>query len=105
MTKRTRILSYEGRIRAFWMLVAVAVITLGIYMYGVNSAVRNTALREKLETESENLAVELSEKEFTYIALKNDISLDLAYERGFKDVSKPVFITRTKGALGMNVER
>jgi hypothetical protein len=94
MTSHAKVLSYDNRVRIFWTLVAIFVLSLGLYVYGVNTTVRNTVLRQQLEVEVGNLTLKISEMEFSYISLKNNVNIDIAYARGYQDVSNTTYITR-----------
>lgn len=99
----TKTISYDNRVRAFWFLMSVCVVSLAVYVYAVNAVVRNTVARQNLEAEASHLSAVIAEMEFSYIALKNDIDLEVAYARGYKDVSSPTYISRARtGALSMN---
>jgi hypothetical protein len=94
MISQAKVLSYDNRVRLFWTLVIIFVISLVLYVYGVNATVRNTVLRQELETQVSNLTLKISEMEFSYISLKNNVNIDIAYARGYQDVAKPTYITR-----------
>lgn len=94
MNSQAKVLSYDNRVRLFWTLVVLFVISLGLYVYGVNATVRNTVVRQELEVHVSNLSLAISEMEFSYISLKNNVNIDIAYARGYQDVSKPIYITR-----------
>lgn len=103
MIIQAKVLSYDNRARIFWALALVLLCTLALYIYGVNSTVRNTVLREKLENEVGNLTIEISEMEYSYISLKNNVNIEIAYARGYQDVTSPTFITRgTSRSLSYN---
>ncbi len=105
MITKNKLFSYDNRVRTFWALSSVCVIMLCLYVYGIHATVRNTALREEIEEETSNLEASISEMEFSYISLKNDVSLELAYSRGFADVKAPTFISRRPSSLGINTVR
>jgi len=95
MIIKTKTLSYDQRLQTFWSLIFILSACLVIYIFAVNGAVRNTVVRQNLEKETTNLSARIGELEFSYIAMKNKISLNLAYERGFKEVVSPVYISRS----------
>ena len=104
MILSTKIFSYEERVRVFWTLIFISTVCLVVYVLAVNFAVRNTIARQTLEIQTANLSAHIGELEFSYISLKNKVSLDLAYKRGFKEVVVPVYIGRASSrALSMNV--
>ncbi len=77
-----------------------------LYIFAVSSAVSNTVSRESLERQVGTLSARIGEMEFKYIGLKNSVSLAVAYDHGFKDVSAPVYVARAKApALSVNLNR
>jgi len=95
MIFKTKTFSYEQRIKAFWILISISMACLVVYVLAVNFIVRNTIVRQTLEIETANMATHIGELEFSYIALKNKASLDLAYARGFKEVTSPIYISKS----------
>jgi hypothetical protein len=87
-------LSYEGRERAFWFLVGVSVLSLFIYFYAINAMARNTALRSHLEAHLADANSRLGTLEFAYIDLENSVTAEVASAYGFKEVRKPLYVTR-----------
>ncbi len=103
MNIQTKVLSYDNRVRIFWTLCLVLLCTFVLYIYGINSTVHNTVTRQNLETEVGNLTVAISEMEYSYINLKNNVNIEVAYARGYQDVTSPTFITRgTSRSLSYN---
>jgi hypothetical protein len=103
---KTQVLTFESRVRVFWVLVSICFISSILYIYAVSSAVSNTVSRQNLEREVGTLAARIGEMEFTYIGLKNNVSLAVAYSHGFKDVSSPVYVSRAKSpSLSVNINR
>ncbi len=95
MNFKTKTLSYEDRARIFWSLIIVSCLCLIVYVVAVNYTVRNTVARQTLEVEEANRAALIGDLEFSYIAMKNKVSLDLAYSRGFKEVKSPTYISQS----------
>lgn len=100
---RTKIISYEARTRIFWMLISIMVASAGLYLFALTATVRNTALRQNLELAVSDLGSKESSLEYSYINLKNKISLEVAYAQGYQDISHPIYISRAESsALTMN---
>lgn len=100
---KTKALSFDTRVRTFWMLIVLSIISLALYMYGVKATVYNTVARQQLETEVSNISTHIGEMEFAYIGLKNKVSLEVAYARGYLDVTAPTYISRAAAhSLSMN---
>lgn len=92
MTEKILELNREKTI--FWILSAILLLSVGFYMYSINATIRNIVLRERLEAESSQISLNVSNQEFKYITMHNSITLSLAYAHGFKDVSEKKFISQ-----------
>lgn len=101
-TIRTITHSYDYRVRVFWTFSSIIAVSLGLYVYAVLATVSHTASREALLSESQNLTARVSELEYRDIALKNTLSLDVALERGFSEVTKPLYVSRSASTLTLN---
>jgi hypothetical protein len=103
---KTKAISYETRAKTFWSLMAIILVCLVVYMYSVNATIHNTVARVDLEQQTTTLSAHIGEMEFSYIGLKNNVSLEMAYARGFQNVVSPIYISRSSGrALSMNTKR
>jgi hypothetical protein len=106
MTNRTRIISYDNRVRFFWTMVTVSILSLFIYVYAVNTTTRNIVTRQALERQVANTSANLNSLEFAYIELKNSVTMELAYFHGFKEVKNPLYVSRTnRASLSYNTLR
>lgn len=76
----------------FWALSSILVLSLGFYMYFINTTIHNVVARQNLENEASTLTLSISNKEFEYITKRNEINLQLAYSIGFKDAKAKAFI-------------
>lgn len=94
MSKKTKTISYDQRTHFFWTLVIISMLSLFIYIYAVNATARNIAMRQDLERQLTNMSVNFSALEFAYIELKNNITIELAYNHGFREVKSPLYILR-----------
>lgn len=77
-----------------WLLSISIVVSFVLYMFLVNGAVLNVVAREEIGNNVATLNAHVSELEFEYIALKNSISIQYAYDRGFEDVEEVTFAKR-----------
>ena len=94
---------YDNRVRFFWILVAISILSLSVYIYAINATARNIAARQNLEKEVAKIATALNSLEFAYIGLKNDITIELAYSYGFREVKSPLYVSRARSpALSFN---
>ncbi len=78
----------------FLILSALSLVSLVLYIYGINQTVRNVVLRQQMQKELTQLTSENGEKEFAYISAQNAIDLERAYALGFKDTDAKTFVTR-----------
>lgn len=81
----------------FWSLLGALVLCAGFYMYCINVTVHNVVARQNLESESSSLTLSIGSQEFQYISKRNSITMALARELGFKDVSAKSFISKSAG--------
>lgn len=94
----------DTRVRLFWILSGVLLISLLIYIYGISAVIHHTVSRKNLTAESAELLEKVSELEFRTIALKNTINLDIALSRGFVEVRNPLYVSRYGGTLTLNTK-
>ncbi len=90
----TKALQLNNEKTVFWGLVGIIVIAIGFYMYFINATVHNIVLRQNLESEAGTLTLAIGKQEFEYIKGRNSITLQMAYNMGFKDVSEKTYISR-----------
>lgn len=86
--------SLEKERAIFWSIIIAFILCAGFYIYFINATVHNTITRQNLESEASTLALEIGKSEFAYIAKRNTVTMDLAYDMGFKDVSVKKYVTR-----------
>lgn len=104
MTNRTKAISYDYQVRFFWILVSLSLLCLGFYVYAINATARNVATRQEVERQISKISSNLSALEFTYIELKNNVTIELANVYGFKEVKNPLFISRSSASsLSFNI--
>lgn len=77
----------------FWALSGIIFFSAIFYMYCVTTTIHNVVARERIETESSELALSIGQKEFDLIGLKNNITLARAQNLGFSEVQTKTFIT------------
>lgn len=86
-------------------MVAISAVSLVLYMVGVMMTIQHTVARQSLQNQVSALTTEVSNLEFKYIALQNGVTLNLAYNRGFKDVTNPLYINRAaEASLSFNTQ-
>jgi hypothetical protein len=92
--QRAKAFALEDRERYFWFLSSVALLSLGVYVYAINAAAHNIALRQSLEREVVETAGRLSSLEFASIEMKNSITIETAQAYGFAEVKEPLYVSR-----------
>ena len=102
---RVKAISYDNRVRFFWALVGISIMSLLVYVYGINATARNIALRQDLEKQALEISTELDSLEFALIEVKNDITLELAHSYGFQESKTPLYVSRTPITLTLNTVR
>jgi len=85
---------YDNRVRFFWALVGVSILSLFVYIYAINSTARLVAVRQNLEREMRETSAGLNSLEFSLIELKNEVTLELAHAYGFREVENPLYVSR-----------
>jgi len=96
MSKKTKTISYHNRVRFFWSLVAISILSLGVYVYAINTIARNVASRQDLEKQIVKMRAGLDSLEFAFVELKNNITIELAQDYGFKEVKTPLYVSRAR---------
>jgi len=103
MIFKTKTLSYDTRARTFWILALILGTCLIVYVWAIRATISNTIARASLESSTANLSAKVGEMEFNFISLANNVSLQLAYDRGFQNVNSPIYISRSAShSLSMN---
>lgn len=87
--------------RIFWTFAFLFALVLGLYIYFLGVSVYAVIARKQAERESVQTNAQISQLESSYVALDKNISLLLAHERGYSDISVPHYISQevTKRAL------
>lgn len=77
----------------FWTLSGFLLLSAVLYMYCVQSTVRNVVSGQTLEAEASHLALSMGAEEFKYISMRNSINLDAAKQLGFTETDQKKFIS------------
>ncbi len=106
MARALSSVSYDDRVKAFWFLAGACLFALATYVYAVNATAHHVAERAALEREASDLSAEIATLEFKSIALKGDITLELAHQYGFKEVEQPLYVAADKdNSLSFNAQK
>ena len=98
MTHQTKIISYDKRVYFFWTLVAISITALFIYIYAINATARNIAVTQEIERRLAKTSATFDALEFAYIELRNNVTMELAYQQGFQEVRSPLYVSRSRPA-------
>tara|TARA_Y100001935_G_scaffold235865_1_gene220111 strand:+ start:535 stop:852 length:318 start_codon:yes stop_codon:yes gene_type:complete len=101
---KTYIISRKEQIITL-LLAGIIVTSFVSYIYLVNRTVLNVVAREEIEETLSNLHGDVSELEFSYITLKNSITMHYALEQGFQEVDEKenVFFASRDTSVGLSV--
>ncbi len=94
--RKTKIISYDQRVCFFWLLAAVSIISFFVYIYAINAIARNIAVKQGLERQIANMSANFESLEFAYIELRNNVTVELAYQRGFQEARSLLYIPRAR---------
>ena len=89
--------------KLFWFLTVSLFFSIIFYTYLVNQTVLNIVERENIQDEITTLNSKISELEFRYIALKNNINLEYAHSLGFVNVKNVKFASRKLSGNGLSI--
>ncbi len=87
-------------------LCAFVVFLLFSYVYLVNKTVWNVVARKNISTEVVKINDDISKLEYSYLTLKNAVSINNAYAMGFKDIegsSSTLFVTRNSLGKALSI--
>ena len=90
-----KIISIKENPLTLYLLLVGIVFSAILYIYCVNSSVRNVVTREETESQMKALRNKVSELEYKYIREENKITLDSANWYGLKEPTVKNFITRS----------
>jgi len=74
--------------RIFWSLIVAIFFLAGFYVYLINDSVSKIALRNKNEEQANEMEVEVSALESSYLAKLGEVNMQYANQLGFIDASK-----------------
>lgn len=85
---------HRYRERLFAILLAAILITLASYVFLIHKAVVNIVARETTVEKISAKSSKVAELEGKYFTIKNSITLEVAHQKGFKDVSISNYISK-----------
>ncbi len=85
---------YLYREKIFTFLIVGIVLCVISYAYLLHGAIANVVERERVVKENRVISGKISELEAKYFAIKNNINMELAQDKGFKDAEITAFISK-----------
>ena len=80
--------------RVFSVLLSLLFIFAMLYVYFISSSIVNILVREDTEQDIAEISSQISGLEARYLELKNEITIEYAYAKGFHDVADKQFTAR-----------
>ena len=76
----------------FYILAASLIAIMSLYVYLVHKTIMNVVSESNAQKVMATLSSSAGEMEFKYMTLKDAVTLDLAYSKGFKDATPSQYI-------------
>jgi uncharacterized membrane protein len=95
---KAKVLNLHTNRVLFYVLIAISIISTVVYIYGISRAVHNVAERQSLKKQLSTLTVQVSDLEFQYLSLKNNVDMNLALSLGFEQTDEAHFVSRVGSA-------
>lgn len=80
--------------RLFTILLLAILVSGAMYGFLLKNTIDNIVEREKISKETKSLLTNISDLETKYFSLKNEVTLDIAYSKGFKNPKNTEYITK-----------
>ncbi len=94
LSQTVRITGGELEAKIFKTICAAFVVCMCMYVYVVGQTTFSVIERKELENDSQVLMSYISSLELDYLSKSSTVTLALAHERGFIDVSPQAFASR-----------
>jgi hypothetical protein len=92
-TKILKLNNDELKQKLFWIFSLTIFLLVCLYIYFIVSTIKNVVAIEIMEIEKTESALAISTKEFKFISMRNNITLDLAKTIGFQEIKEQNYIT------------
>jgi hypothetical protein len=86
------------RQKLFWAAILALAVSVGVYIFFVNTTIRNIVHKTAAEREALDVRSNLFSLEYEYLALSAKIDYTEVGARGLRDITAPAFITLEKHA-------
>lgn len=88
-----------------WALIFTVCLMLSLYSYFLNGAVQAAVHRSSFEEEAALLTSEVSELEFAYVTLRNEVTLETARSFGFMSSEDITYISKDDPTYGLSLDK
>lgn len=82
--------------KILWSVLALLILTVGVYAYFVNGAIFNIVERQNVLRELSSLTSSVSELESDYSIVRNTLTQEHARTLGFDEPKKKVFVSEKR---------
>ena len=86
----------EHERRILWIFVAFFIFSLSLYIYFLGVSVFAVIERKGAEQRAASLTANIMSLESRYVTMSKRIDLALAHERGFVEITTPVYVSASK---------
>lgn len=80
--------------KAFWMLLSIAVLSAGAYVYFICASVANIVLRKEASIEMSKVSSSVGNLESAYLQKKTALNKEYAASLGFTDIKQTAFVSK-----------
>jgi hypothetical protein len=80
--------------KAFWVLVSIAVLAIGVYIYCICASVANIVLRKETSIELSTVSSHVGNLESEYLQRKTSLNKEYAESLGFTDIQHTAFVSK-----------
>ncbi len=84
--------------KAFWVLIALGVISIGAYVYFITASITNTVMRKNATIEMTTLGAQVGQLESAYLQKKTALDRPYAATLGYTDITDTAFVVRPEGS-------
>jgi hypothetical protein len=89
--------------RILWIFVAFFIFSLSLYIYFLGVSVFAVIERKGAEQHSASLTANIMSLESRYVTMSKRIDLALAHERGFVEITAPVYVSGAQNGESLSL--
>ena len=92
---KAKVLNLHTNRTLFYALIAISIISAIMYVVGISKAIHNVAERQGFEHQLSAKTAQVSDLEFQYLSLKNNVDMKLALSLGFMQTDQAHYVSRS----------